>query len=1012
MFKRSFIKYILVFIVCIAIPCGLFAGITGKISGIIIDADTKEVLPGANVQIVGTSMGASTNLDGEFFILNIPPGDYSVRISMMGYGTVVQEGVRVNIDRTTEVNGALSAKVMDLDEDIVVIAKRPLVQKDVAASQSIMTSEMAETMPVADIMGAVSLQPGIIASTTKMEVNIRGGGNDQVSFQVDGMERKDKLNEKIYVPTNSALVSEIQVLSGGFNAEYGNLRSGVFNVVTKEGGNKFFGEADYRIGLADQKHFGPNAYGEDQYDWKTYASPASFNPIIDPEGTTVFMGWDALADIKNSEEYLGKSDWTSQELLDIWKYHHRPIDYTSDPDHYLDLGFGGPLGIQNAGFLLGLKYSRQTPILPSVLGYNQIMSLEGKVHFKPTSAIKIVINGLYGKTETTAPGRSWGSTVNMEYGADVIGSALGRDKYYLSAQDLLDVYTTQVAVKMTHTLSPSTFYEIRYNNFRMNSEAGRPPERNYNGVVKTIGGVDLNETPNGWAVFGLGSSDLTGKYDFYGGANIEDTSSVVSQRLNFDMTSQVNNQHLIKFGIEYQTDHIKKDMFARGNDVVIGDPNGDNLHYERTPFHISGYIQDKIEYGGMIANIGLRLEHYDARGYIWDDGYIYSPIYGAGGTIGYSSPDDMPNNIESQTYTLFAPRLAFSHPVGENTKFFFNYGIYYNEPQNTYRYGIYFSQREFGNIISRTRAVGYADLRPPKTSAYEVGFEQSIADQWLIRAYFYSKDNTEQISNVYVTSMRNTDMVGYFSNQEGLGKGQAAYYTYRNHNYADLRGIELKLTKRYGRFFAGWATMDYRISTSGNYGLSQYYQDPLQAYNFYSAVKLQPQAEPSFLANLDFHTPTDWGQLTGDWALNILQSWSQGQRLIYNPSNLPTRDVKTIYHWENLYMTTLRLSKRIDLMGVVKLRFYADVNNLFNYQRLNMSVLSGSETDLYLTQVVDSNDGLDKKIGDYEDNNGRNVFTETWTDKHGNARAPIAPEKDFSLFFYPRSILLGVKIEF
>ena len=71
MFNRSFFKYILVFIVCIAIPCGLFAGITGKISGKIIDADTKEVLPGANVQIVGTSMGASTNLDGEFFILNI-----------------------------------------------------------------------------------------------------------------------------------------------------------------------------------------------------------------------------------------------------------------------------------------------------------------------------------------------------------------------------------------------------------------------------------------------------------------------------------------------------------------------------------------------------------------------------------------------------------------------------------------------------------------------------------------------------------------------------------------------------------------------------------------------------------------------------------------------------------------------------------------------------------------------------------------------------------------------------
>lgn len=149
--------------------------------------------------------------------------------------------------------------------------------------------------------------------------------------------------------------------------------------------------------------------------------------------------------------------------------------------------------------------------------------------------------------------------------------------------------------------------------------------------------------------------------------------------------------------------------------MVIGDPNGDNLHYDETPFHLGGYIQDKIEYGGMIANIGLRVEHYDAKGNIWADGYIYSPIYGAGGTQGYSSPEDMPDNKKSKTFTVLAPRLAISHPVRENTKFFFNYGIYYSEPTNAERYGIKFSQREFGHSISRTRAVGYADLEPARS---------------------------------------------------------------------------------------------------------------------------------------------------------------------------------------------------------------------------------------------------------------------------------------------------------
>ena len=988
----------------------VWAGTTGKIAGIVMESGTEEGLPGANIVIVGTQLGASADLAGKFFILNVPPGDYSVRATMMGFATVIQKEVRVNADRTTNLDFELSQAVLE-GKEVVVTAVRPLVEKDVTTSQSITTSQASETLPVSDIMAAVSLEPGISVTTTKMDVSIRGGGNDQVSFQVDGMERKDKLNSKIYVPTNSAMVSEIQVLSGGFNAEYGNVRSGVFNVVSKEGGQKFFGSVDYRIGPAHQKHFGPNAFGEDQYDWKTYGSPTSFNPVLDAEGNTIFLGWNALAGQKNSENYLGKSDWTPQQLLDVWKFRHRPIDYTDKSDQYVDLGIGGPLGIKNAGFLVGLKYSRTTPILAAIRD-NQIMSLEGKIHFKPINAIKITVNGLYGKTATSAPGRSWGSAVNMTYEADIIGSALGRDKYYLAAQDLLDVWTKQLGVRMTHTLSPSTFYEIRYNNFRMNSEAGRPAEREYNAIVKTIGGVGLNEEPNGWAVFGLGSQDLTGLYDFYGGANIEDTSSVVTQLLNFDLTSQINNQHLIKLGVEYETDHVVKDMFARGNDVVIGDPNGDNLHYNRTPYHFSGYIQDKMEYGGMIANIGLRVEHYDARGYIWDNGYIYSPIYGAGGTLGYSSPDDLPNKLESKAYTVFAPRLAFSHPVRENTKFFFNYGIYYNEPENTYRYGISFSQREFGNIISRTRAVGYPDLEPPRTSAYEIGFEQSVADEWLVRAYFYSKNNTEQISSVYVTSMRNTWDVGYFQNQEGLGKGQASYYTYRNQNYSDIRGIELKLTKRYGRFLSGWATMDYRISTSGNYGLSEYFQDPLLAYTLYSAVKYQPQSEPSFLTNVNFHTPVDWGQLKGDWQFSIIQSWAKGPRLIYNPSNLPTRDVKTIYHWVNKYQTTLRLSKHINLISSLKALLYMDVNNLFNYRQLNTNILSGSEYDVYLTQVIDGNSGLNKKVGDYKDDSGRNIFTETWTDKSGNERAPIAPQKDFALFYNPRSFLLGVKLEF
>lgn len=986
------------------------AGTTGKIAGVIIDSGSNEPLPGTNVVIVGTNMGASTDAEGRYFILNVPPGEYSVRATMMGYAPLVQQGVAVNVDRTTTLDFSLSQAVLEVGQDIVVTATRPLVEKDVASSQIITTTKSAEDLPVADIMDAVSLEPGIEVNTQNLEITIRGGGNDEIRFQVDGFERSDKLNDKIYSVTNSAAVSEIQVLTGGFNAEYGNIRSGLFNVVTKEGGQRFSGSIDYRMGPAHKKHFGPDAYGTDQYDYKTYAGPNSFDPIVDVEGNTVFVGWKAIAETQNKANFMGKNDWTPQELQEVWKWRHRPIPYHDNPDHYIDAGFGGPLpGLKDAGFFLGYKHTTEYPILPSISENNRNNTFEGKIHFKPLKPIKLVLSGLYGKTETSAEGESWGDQVDFDYGYDVVGSALGRDKYYLAADDILNAWTKQLGAKLVHTLSPSTFYEVRYNYFSTETEAG-PSRPRSNKPVKTIAGVQFDETPAGWVSEANSITDLTGTYDFFGGGRVTDTSFVKTHMINFDLTSQINNQHLVKLGFEYGTDHVVRNNKVAGA-IILAPDNGHFLRYDEKPFHIAGYIQDKIEYGGMIANIGLRVEHYDANGYIYAPDNLYSTLWARGGTEGYKSPDELPKE-PSKAHTYLAPRIAFSHPVRENTKFFFNYGVYYSEPTNRDRYGLFSESWDFGNPQGDIRFVGYANLEAPRTAAYEVGFEQSVGDAWLIRSYFYSKDNTEQIGGISVSGLDGSQAIGDFRNYEGVGKGAASYRTRRNNNWEDIRGIELKITKMRGRYFTGWLNMDYLISTSGNYGLQQYQQDPLAAYYAYSAVKLQPQTTPSFIANLDFHTPSDWSPLTRDWRLSIIQRWAEGTKVIYNPTGLPTREVRTIYYWKSSYTTTLRLNKAIAVMDNLRLRLYMDINNLFNYKKLNTSVLNSAELDLYYTQFVDKENGFGKKIGEYKDENGHNIFTENWTDKSGNLRAPIAPAKDFALFYNPRSILLGLKLEF
>ena len=987
-----------------------WAGTTGKLSGIVLDSGSNEPLPGANVIIVGTNMGASTNMDGKYFVLNVPPGEYSVRATMMGYGPVVQQEVIVNVDRTTTLDYTLSTAVLDVGEDIVVTATRPLVEKDVSSSQSITTSESASDLPVADIMGAVSLEPGVSVDNQALEIEIRGGGNDEISFQVDGMERSDKLNDKIYSVTNSASVSEIQVLTGGFNAEYGNIRSGLFNVVTKEGGQNLSGSIDYRMGPAHQKHFGPDAYGTDQYDYKLYGGSNSFDKIVDVEGNTLFNGWNAIAETQNNAAFMGKSDWTAQQLQEVWKYRHTPIEYHAKPDHYLDAGVGGPIpGMKNAGFFVGYKHTTEYPILPSISENNQNNTFEGKLHFKPIQPIKVVVSGLYGKTATSASGDTWGDQVDFSYGYDVAGSAMGRDKYYLAANDLMDVWTKQIGAKITHTLSPSTFYEVRYNFFTTETEAG-PSRPRSDAAVQTIAGVSFDEAPLGWINEANALTDLPGTYDFFGGGRVTDTSYVKTHMLNLDMTSQINQQHLVKVGFEYGSDHVVRENRKAGS-IILEAAAGNFLRYDESPYHMAGYIQDKIEYGGMIANIGLRVEHYAANGAIYDPGNLYSMLWARGGTEGYAGPEDLPQET-SKAHTYLAPRVAFSHPVRENTKFFFNYGVYYSEPTNRDRYGLFSESWDFGNGQGDIRFVGNPSLEAPRTAAYEVGFEQSVSDSWLVRTYFYSKDNTEQIGGISVSGLDGTQAIGDFRNYEGVGKGAAGYQTRRNNNYEDIRGIELKITKMRGRYFTGWLNMDYLISTSGNYGLAQYQQDPLAAYYAYSAVKYQPQTTPSFIANFDFHTPTDWSPMTRDWRLSVIQRWADGAKVIYNPTNLPAQEVKTIYYWRSSYTTTLRLNKTISVLNNLRVRLYMDVNNLFNYKRLNTGVLNTSERDLYYTQYVDEENGFGKSIGEYEDDSGANIFTEEWVDAGGTKRAPIAPAKDFALFYNPRSFLFGVKFEF
>ncbi len=224
-------------------PVLLFAGVTGKVAGTITDAQNGEPLPGANVQIAGSALGAVSDINGAYAILNVPPGTVSVKVSFVGYESQLFTNVRVMVDLTTQISAKLSPSAVVMKE-VVIIADRPLIQKDITSSGATMRRDEIEGLPVSEFTDVLSLQAGIADQNGAL--HLRGGRSNEVGFMIDGMYVQDPLLGHMITQINNDAIQEMSLLSGTFNAEYGNALSGIVNIVTRDGGDTHSGNLEIR----------------------------------------------------------------------------------------------------------------------------------------------------------------------------------------------------------------------------------------------------------------------------------------------------------------------------------------------------------------------------------------------------------------------------------------------------------------------------------------------------------------------------------------------------------------------------------------------------------------------------------------------------------------------------------------------------------------------------------------------------------------------------------------------
>lgn len=230
----------------------LSAGTTGKISGKISDDKTGEAIVGANVILVGTTLGAATDFDGNYIIANVRPGTYSLSISAIGFRKQLIKNVIVNVDFTTTIDVKVSSEAVDMDA-VIVTAERPLVRRDLTSSQTSVDATQIKSLPVESVTGILTTQAGIIQDAGG-GLHFRGGRTSEVAYTVNGVSVNDPFTNSNSLTIATNAIQELSVVQGTFNAEYGNALSGVVETGLREGGESYNGQITFYGGDRVSSH--------------------------------------------------------------------------------------------------------------------------------------------------------------------------------------------------------------------------------------------------------------------------------------------------------------------------------------------------------------------------------------------------------------------------------------------------------------------------------------------------------------------------------------------------------------------------------------------------------------------------------------------------------------------------------------------------------------------------------------------------------------------------------------
>jgi len=845
--KRTFLK--LARISSLALYTVIYAnfvlcGTTGKIAGKVADGNTKQPLFGANVVVQGTKLGAVTDRNGDYFILSVPPGAYSVSASLMGFGRITQSEVRVRIDQTTQLNFSLTEQVLET-EGVTITAEKPKVELDLTASKEAMSREEIAKSWGTSVKEVISDIP-----SANINGGIRGSYGLDVAYKLDGLDLRDIGSNTNFNAVNLSTIQEVEVLTGGWNAEFGQANGSIVNIVTRHATDRIHGVANYRVRPAGVYHWGRDFYGPDDVFRTVMTTPNFWNPDSlwqTPWMSAPLHGYDGGTPYFKAMTDTQRAQWWKQFVNDNSRF--TQIDYAHQTQREQEITLYGPL-TANLGFMISGRYQDMVGIYPSALKYNPDMTFQGSLDWGMAENTKFNLTGMFTKFENSgSPRTNYQSSETMS--SDVVGQQLPyiRDPYddyrywlygskgssdpaFIRPPERAQMLNMQA--KLTHVFDNKTFLEaalqhsqVKYNlDFQDIARSAWFPGDGLPLAIDSLDGVpSLGQPPTSFWVPRWG----------YGGDVWRVWSDNRSYSIKADLTSQVTKQHLLKAGLVFSLQHFEKHSHEGGlaSGLVFAQVD-DIIPIQHNPYEGGLYAQDKVEVGGMVVNAGLRLDFFNANASVSSD--IFDPLMISGaahggdstkiGVVGYRPDGSGPGYVRTPMRVALSPRLGISHPITESTVLHFMFGVFNQRPAwdkilanpvvwtnklpsdmnsdfflpestvVTYRY---FGQKSGNPALSWEKMI-----------QYEVGFEQNILDLLSLDVTMYYKDAHDLTSigidqgpaGVQIQeSGANVDarLYGdpYLADGQVPGTNIRNFTTTVNGAWADVRGIELKCNSNF-----------------------------------------------------------------------------------------------------------------------------------------------------------------------------------------------------------------------